>query len=240
MPCARAYSATRSVIWPCARNHGAITSRRAPRRPAAPRPRPDGCGPVANAVAAVQRVVCGELVCHRFGPGVGVRARRSHRGDQHADLGVESRHSRLFEPLAQHMDQPVVLAEHVGLVRRRRRTRRSSPGCRPGRDRRRRAAAGPPPRRGGPSAARRAGSESSARRTRPARRATDAAGGSRSATARAVCRGPRVRAAVRGQDESSHEACSPHSVLAKPCHRPLRGSAPSTGLAVHGAHPIDG
>ena len=62
-------------------------------------------------------------------------------------------------------------------------------------------------------------------------------------------RGPRVRAAVCRQDECraglggsepSHEACSPHSVFDKPAQRPLRGSAPSTGLAVHGAHPIDG
>ena len=38
----------------------------------------------------------------------------------------------------------------------------------------------------------------------------------------------------------AHEACNPHSVLASPCQRPLRGSVPSTGLAVHGAQPIDG
>lgn len=51
---------------------------------------------------------------------------------------------------------------------------------------------------------------------------------------------PRICAAVRGQNERSHDACSPHSTLAVPCQRPLRGSAPSTGLAVHGAQPIDG
>ena len=34
--------------------------------------------------------------------------------------------------------------------------------------------------------------------------------------------------------------CSPHSILPVPAHRPLRGSAPGSGLAVHGAQPIDG
>ena len=53
------------------------------------------------------------------------------------------------------------------------------------------------------------------------------------------CRGPRVRAAVRRQDEC-HEACNPHSVFELPAQRPLRGSAPSAGRDVHGAHPIDG
>lgn len=55
-----------------------------------------------------------------------------------------------------------------------------------------------------------------------------------------IGRRPGIRAAVRRQHECRHEACSPHSVLASPCHRPLRGSAPSAGLAVHGAQPIDG
>ena len=49
--------------------------------------------------------------------------------------------------------------------------------------------------------------------------------------------GPRCRAP---SGPSSHEACSPHSVFDNPAQRPLRGSAPSTGLDVHGAHPIDG
>ncbi len=37
-----------------------------------------------------------------------------------------------------------------------------------------------------------------------------------------------------------HEECNPHSVLARPAHRPLRGSAPGSGLTVQGAHPMDG
>ncbi len=48
-----------------------------------------------------------------------------------------------------------------------------------------------------------------------------------------------IGAAVRRQYKC-HEACNPHSVLDWPDHRPLRGSAPSAGLAVHGAQPIDG
>ena len=49
-------------------------------------------------------------------------------------------------------------------------------------------------------------------------------------------------AAVRGENEGGrvHPECRPHSILPMPCHRPLRGSAPAAGFAVHGAHPIDG
>jgi hypothetical protein len=62
------------------------------------------------------------------------------------------------------------------------------------------------------------------------------------------CRRARIGAAVRRQDErgaaggnrNGHEACNPHSVLDWPAQRPLRGSVPSAGLAVHGAQPIDG
>ena len=54
------------------------------------------------------------------------------------------------------------------------------------------------------------------------------------------CRRSRIGAAVRRQDERVHEACKPHSVFDWPAQRPLRGSAPSTGFAVHGAQPIDG
>ena len=59
----------------------------------------------------------------------------------------------------------------------------------------------------------------------------------------------RIGTPVRRQDQSrvglgriepSHEACSPHSVFDVPAQRPLRGSAPAIGLAVHGAQPIDG
>ena len=56
-------------------------------------------------------------------------------------------------------------------------------------------------------------------------------------------RGPGIRAAVGGEDQGvlvRHDACSPHSVFVWPAQRPLRGSAPSTGFAVHGAHPMDG
>ena len=70
------------------------------------------------------------------------------------------------------------------------------------------------------------------------------------------CGRARIGAAVRRQDEHraaggnrhrasggsrhGHEACNPHSVLDWPTQRPLRGSVPSAGLAVHGAQPIDG
>ena len=53
------------------------------------------------------------------------------------------------------------------------------------------------------------------------------------------CRRSRIGAAVRRQNEC-HDACKPHSVFERPAQRPLRGSAPSTGFAVHGAQPIDG
>lgn len=44
----------------------------------------------------------------------------------------------------------------------------------------------------------------------------------------------------RRREVECHEACNPHSVLALPAQRPLRGSAPGAGLTVHGAHPMDG
>lgn len=53
------------------------------------------------------------------------------------------------------------------------------------------------------------------------------------------CRRTRIGTSVRHQYQS-HEACKPHSVFVEPAHRPLRGSAPSTGFVVHGAQPIDG
>ena len=53
------------------------------------------------------------------------------------------------------------------------------------------------------------------------------------------CRRSRIGAAVRRQ-KKCHDACKPHSVFDSPAQRPLRGSAPSTGFAVHGAQPIDG
>ena len=38
----------------------------------------------------------------------------------------------------------------------------------------------------------------------------------------------------------SLDVCSPHSIFPVPAQRPERGSAPGSGLAVHGAQPIDG
>jgi hypothetical protein len=51
---------------------------------------------------------------------------------------------------------------------------------------------------------------------------------------------PWVGTSMPGEDQSCHEACSPHSAFAWPAQRPLRGSAPSWGMDVQGAQPIDG
>src|SRR5581483_1297445 len=48
-----------------------------------------------------------------------------------------------------------------------------------------------------------------------------------------------IGTAVGGQYQGGHDACNPHSVFDRPCQRPLRGSAPASGLAVQGAQPID-
>ncbi|MPM63521.1 hypothetical protein SDC9_110401 [bioreactor metagenome] len=39
--------------------------------------------------------------------------------------------------------------------------------------------------------------------------------------------------------ESAHR-CNPHSVLARPAHRPARGSSPGATRRVHGSQPIEG
>src|SRR5215213_6808323 len=112
MPCALAYFATRSVIRPCARNHGAITRRSAPlaRRCAATSATP-GCGPVANATSTpAQRVpACSaratDEVCS-FAASL----------DEHAEAAVIGRYTYLGQSLPQHGQQRGILTEHPGLI----------------------------------------------------------------------------------------------------------------------------
>ena len=116
MPLARAKSATRSVIRPCARNHGAITRRVAPRR----RSRcaaiaSDGRGPVANAVIApAQRVPAANV-----GATPAVRAFTASQDEPTATTITPSRivvGTRRPRPdVRARPQQPGVLAEHVGL-----------------------------------------------------------------------------------------------------------------------------
>ena len=93
--CARANSATRSMILPWARNQGAMTSRVAPRSLSSSTASARvGCGPVANAVVAVQRVVRVSSWATDSVRALACRARRAHRGDEHADVGIEPRYAR--------------------------------------------------------------------------------------------------------------------------------------------------
>ena len=71
---------------------------------------------MANAVTAVHRVV---RMSSRAT--ASVRALAAGRDDptavtSYTDLGIEPRYPGLLESLAQDMDQPIVLAEHIGLA----------------------------------------------------------------------------------------------------------------------------
>lgn len=144
----------------------------------------------------------------------------------------------MFQALAQHMDQPLILAEHLGL-----------PGVDAGFGDQRRdvhagvVRAGQQQRHHDGAVGQRREDLAKVRRILLTERDVNLHLGPQQPDgvrdAASVGRRPRVGTAVCGQDEHQ-DACNPHSVLARPCQRPLRGSAPSIGFAVQGAHPIDG
>jgi hypothetical protein len=175
---------------------------------------------------------------HRRGSGVGGLARRTHRRDDHTETLVVGTDTNLRQSLPQHRQQSGVFAEYVGLGHR-----RAGPV-----DHRRNVDAGVKgigqqernydgvtakirqhiaQAWGGPLEERRADVE-------PRPQPTDTAGDRVRDRRRAGVDAP------VGRKNERHDACSPHSVFVRPAHRPLRGSAPSTGFAVQGAHPMDG
>ena len=162
--------------------------------------------------------------------------RRPDRHHQHTKLRVARADSQVGQPLVQHGYQPVVLAEYVGL----------SHGGTAARDLAGDVDAcvvGVGQQERGDHRIRR-DDINQAWRVQVAERDTHAEARPHEANliGHATGIGGRswIGAAMRGQHQGSHDACSPHSVLDSPCQRPLRGSAPSTGLAVQGAQPIDG
>jgi len=242
IPASSANRRTRSGSRPGARNHGAMTTRRAPRRrnPLAASAS-DGSCRVANAVVTAAQCVpmasCGATAAVRAlaaasdeptattsTPSVSSSRETPTRSVAHPAQKPDGRLRRAFRPVA-HGDW--------------RRTARSGRGYRRGHGRRPPAAGESRPPRRNTRRARRSGSVCGSRRTRPARRGGPYTPHPRGDRLR-VGRRPWVRTSVRGQHQRSHEACSPHSVLFSPCQRPLRASAPSTGLVVQGAQPIDG
>ena len=226
MPSAQADSATRSVMRPCARNHGATTSRRAPRRRRrSAASATDGCGPVANATPTPAHWVPARSASATVAVrGVGGVVRRTHRHHDHSEVAVAGRHTRLGQALPEHGDQCGILAKDVGLThtcarrldhrrdvdRRVVRARPTASARRwPSRAALRRRSARHT--RSGPDCSRNAGRTSSdgrSLRIRPASACVTAADA-------------RIDAAVRGQDQrragvqrpAAHDACSPHSVF---------------------------
>ena len=239
----RRMRATRSVSSPGARNHGAITTRRAPRR----RSRSDGLGrrgpdPVANAVVAPAHWVppislrgdrrCARVGRRRVSSRWPPRPRRARgRAGADAQLGQSldaardtSRSSSPSTSACRTVTTQLrrsardVDAGVVGVGQQQRSDHRcvGAPAEHVGQARRIQLAERDIGRRG-LAAAQRTG------RRRPAHWPP---------TADPRCRVRSARGWSRG--------VQPAFGLGQPCQRPLRGSAPSTGLAVHGAQPIDG
>ena len=245
MPCAAASAATRSVIRPCARNHGAITRRSAPSalKSSAASATP-GCGPVANATCApAQRVPVAQGPRHRRGSRVGGLVRRADGDDDHAEAVVVRRHPGLGQSLPHHRQQRGILAQHLGLLHRDAGVLDHRGDVDPGVK-----GVGQQERHHDGIAVQVGQHVAQARAGSLEKRGTDVEPRPKSANAARHGmrhrRRPWVDAAVgrkyqRGKRQC-HEACNPHSVLDCPDQRPLRGSAPSTGFAVHGAQPIDG
>ena len=175
---------------------------------------------------------------HRRGPRVGGFARRAHRDDEHAETVVVRGHPDLGQPLPQHRQQRGILTENPGPRHRGPRLLDHRRDVGPGvvrvgqKERNHDAVAGHTDQY--VAKVRRVLLEKRRPDVQPGPQPPDPAG-------HRVChrRRARVGAAVGGQYQG-HDACNPHSVFDRPAQRPLRGSAPSTGFAVHGAQPIDG
>ncbi len=94
-----------------------MTSRVAPRsRRTSAASASEGCGPVANAMVAVQSGVLHEVLGDRRRSRIGLGARGTHCRDENANIGVELRHPGVSEALTQDVNEPVVLTEDVGLA----------------------------------------------------------------------------------------------------------------------------
>ncbi len=162
--------------------------------------------------------------------------RRADRHHQHTEFGVEPADADFGQPLVQHRDQPVVLAEHIGLSHG-----QTAAGDLSGDVDAGVVGVGQQERRDHRI---RREHVSQAGRIQLAERDPHAKAGPHEANpigdGPGIGRRPWICAAVRGQHQGRHDACNPHSVFDSPCQRPLRGSAPSTDFAVHGAQPIDG
>jgi hypothetical protein len=178
--------------------------------------------------------------CDRGGSGVGAVIRRAHCRNDHSDIAIVARHTGLGQTLPQHTQQGRVGIENIGAAGLDSRCRDDPRDIHPGVI--------------GVGQQQRCDHRRSAGRCQHVGQAGRGALEERhphvelrsqpaDASGHGVCHrgGPRVDAAVRGEDQRGvAHACSPHSVLVRPCQRPLRGSVPGSGLAVHGAQPIDG